>query len=207
MINIDDPRYVKRPTPEEVAKRLLPLGLRPEDIRVPPLLVQAGDHVNLASCGAGTSAYRRPLPKARDFDHLKEMIGVPNRVFQARQDERIFEVDEAEVVREGVHHFHRRHPSPSAAYKMAANLVYRYADPELLQRSPYRELTQLLLAVTEDLSAVVGGDLVVDNDTTVYLGDDPVVSFDRIIIHGTGRIVVGPQQKVIANVVQYLPAS
>jgi hypothetical protein len=207
-IDPNNPNYVKSPTAAEVARRLKPLGLTPEDVKLPPLVVNAGQRFDFSSCTAASNVWRRPLPKPRDLEHLKEMIGVPNHVFAvgSKQTERIFEVDEKEVLSEGLHLFYRRTPKPSAAYKMAVNLVYRYADPNLLSRSPYQELVQLMLAAAGQMSMVVGSDLIVDNGATVDLGPDPVVSFERIIIHGTGQIIVHDHQKVAANSIQYLTA-
>jgi hypothetical protein len=207
-IDPNNPNYVPSPTAAEVARRLAPLGLKPEDVQLPPLIVSAGQRFDFSSCTAASKVWRRPLPKPRDLDQLKQMIGVPNPAFAepSKQSERIFEVDEKEVLSEGLHLFYRRSPKPSAAYKLAVNLVYRYADPSLLSRSPYKELVQLMLAAAGQMTMVVGGDLIVDNGATVDLGPDPVVSFDRIIIHGTGQIIVHDHQKVMANSIQYLSA-
>jgi hypothetical protein len=205
--SLSDTRYAASAQAAEIDLRLKPLSLTAADISVPPLIIRTGQRFEFAASNPVARPFLRDIPRARDLDHMKELFGVPNAVFEhnGTTAETLYAVDEAALLAEGPHMLAAAGTHEGHSRKMALNLLLRWADPALLKRSPYKELVDFMLAATDGLKAVVGDDLVVENGATVDLGDHPIVSFNRIIIHGTGQLVVHDHQKVSANTIQWLP--
>ncbi len=190
----------------ERLKRLALIGLTPDDVKAPPIVVQSDQHFVFSSENAAANLWMKPLKPARSLDELKELVGVPNRVFEHNNTKHLSvhpEVQNAALKSgDGLSLTDQN----SVARRTAENLVYGYADPTYVAQPSVDELTQMMCSALGGQFAVVGTALTVQNGGKVDLGPNPVVQFDSITVYGTGQIIVHPNQKVQATTVTWLPA-
>lgn len=200
----ENSQYAARPSEAERAQRLAVLGLTPDDITAPPIVVQRGQTFEFTPDNPAAKLWLKPMPTPQSLEHLKEMVGVPNRVFESSDSK--FMAVHPEVANKplGDADAFSLMSQDSDAHKVAMNLVYGYADPSYTAQSSVQQLTKIMCAALEGQYAVVGSDLVVQAGAKVDLGPNPSVNFDRIIVHGDGQIICHSNQKVSANVVQWL---
>jgi hypothetical protein len=201
----NEPGNTSPTSPDDRTQRLALLGLTPTDVRAPSLVVHAGQTFEFSDDNPSAKAWLHPLPEPTDFADLKQMVGVPNEVFERNNTthERVYSGLGAESLEEvGLQALGDQQ---SSTHRMATNLVYSYADDATLNAPAVQSLIPVMLSAVRGLNAVVGQDLVVDNGAVVDLGPNPVVQFDKITIYGTGRIVVHNNQKVQATSIQWIP--
>ena len=202
---MNDARYVAPPSDADRTGRLAVLGLKPEDVQTPPVIVRSGEEFVFSADNPAAKLWIRPAPVPTSLDELKELAGVPNRVFERANN--LSATVHEDVAAESLEHADivQLSDASSLANRVATNLVYGYADPALVANEPHASLVRTMIAALGGQNVVAGNDLIVDDGATVDLGPNPVVTFDRIIIHGSGRIKVHDKQKVTAGSVQWLP--
>jgi hypothetical protein len=187
-------------------KRLALIGLSPSDVTAPPVVLEAGQTFVFSSENPAANMWMLPLKAPVSLDELKEIVGVPNRIFEHNDTKHITVYPDVQnaPLREG-DPFALTDES-SLARRTAVNLVYGYADPVYVAQPTVQALTKLMCSALEGQFAVVGTDLVVKDGATVDLGNNPVVQFDTVTIYGTGQIIVHSNQKVQATSITWKPA-
>jgi hypothetical protein len=168
-------------------------------------VLEDGQTFEFTEDNPAANAWLHPLREPADFDDLKQLVGVPNEVYAHNNSthERIHAgVSVEHLEQSGVHALADQQ---SAAHRLATNLVYSYADAATVSSPAVQALIPVMLAAVRGMNAVVGTDLIVKNGATVDLGPHPVVTFDRIVVEGTGRIIVHNNQKVSASSIQWIP--
>lgn len=205
MSDTNDPNLAARIQSERV-QRLARIGLRPEDVKAPPIVVASGQRFVFSQENPAANLWLKRLPAPQSLEELKEIAGVPNRVFEHNNTKQLtVHADLQNAALDSSQPFTLSDPN-SIARRVAANLVYGYADPAYVSQPQVQTLTQVMCAAMEGQYAVVGTDLVVQNGAVVDLGPNPVVQFDTITIHGSGQIIVHQNQKVQAGTVKWIAA-
>lgn len=188
----------------ERVQRLARLGLRPEDVKTPPIVVASGQRFVFSPQNPAANLWMRPLSAPKSLDELKELAGVPNRVFEHNNNTQLTVHPDVQNAALGAGEPYMLADQNSLARRVAANLVYGYADPAYVSQPEVQALTQVMCSALEGQYAVVGTTLTVQNGAVADLGPNPVVQFDSITIHGTGQIIVHQNQKVQAGTVTWL---
>ena len=187
-------------------KRLALIGLTPDDVKAPPLVLGEGQSFVFSADNPSANLWMKPLKAARSLDDLKELVGVPNRVFEHNNTKHLTVHPEVQNATLSAGDPVMLNDETSLARRTAVNLVYGYADPGYLAQPAVQNLTQVMCAAVEGQYAVVGSDLTVQNGAFADLGSNPVVYFDSITVYGSGQIKVHPNQKVQATKISWLPA-
>jgi hypothetical protein len=185
-------------------RRLAGIGLRPEDVTAPPVVVKSGQRFVFSSENPAANLWMKRLGAAQSLDQLKEIAGVPNSVFERNDSKQGAVHPEVSNVEVGPGVPLELTDPNSLARRVAANLVYGYADPAYVAQPGVQALTQVMCAALEGQYAVVGKDLTVHAGGVADLGRNPIVQFDTITIYGDGQIIVHENQKVQAETVQWL---
>lgn len=188
----------------ERVQRLARIGLRPEDVKAPPIVVASGQRFVFSQENPAANLWLKPLSAPQSLEELKEIAGVPNRVFEHNNSKHLTVHADAQNAALSAGEPYMLTDENSLARRVAANLVYGYADPAYAAQPEVQALTQVMCSALEGQYAVVGTDLTVQNGAVVDLGTNPVVQFDSITIYGTGQIIVHQNQKVQAGTVTWL---
>lgn len=142
----------------------------------------------------------------KTLDQLKEMVGVPNRVHEASgsQADRRFDVRESDLPKKESFEFSElNHYQQTAVMQTAHNLLYGYADPELVTKPPYVGVVGWMMSRAETLPVFAAEDLIVQDGQTVSFPDNAILTFNNVIVYGSGSIKLGANVKIFAELVEH----
>lgn len=142
--------------------------------------------------------------KPRSLEHLKQLVGVPNEAILRQR-----KIDPCGCQPRPTH----VHLLPTAkrfafsklgaeqrqaVQDMAENLVYGYADPEMLQHPPLAGIRDFVLRRAGELPVFAIKDLIVCDGEKVVFDGFSTLLFNNVIIEGSGEIVLGTHTKLHA---------
>lgn len=207
------------PSPEILKARLAPFQLDPSHIAaIPPLTVCDLDRtLRLHS----NRRFEPEIVQVEQYvhsvspvslDHLKELVGVPNRVHEYRV--RMKEpcsctssraVRMHDLPQQGGFRFDRLPPEARVAVRdLSYNLVYGWVDADQTKRPPYAAVADYVLERVKKLPVFIGNDLVVCPDQTVSFSGFAAVYFTNVLVVGTGKIFLGDHTKLHAHQIKHI---
>ncbi len=209
-------RYLLEPPEAFVKEKLALFGLSPSALDdLPPLVVAGRRGVVTIHSRAGAKPkvvdvkrHTRTV-KPKSLDHLKELVGVPNRAFRdrkARSGVRLQQVDMHAVTKlpRSVSFAKLSGEHSDAAVAVAHNLLYGPTDATLLARPGYTAISKAALAAASKLTVFLAPDLVVAAGQTVSFSAYGVLYFNNVLVYGNGTIRLGANTKLHAYQVRHV---
>lgn len=168
--------------------------------------------------------------KPASLDHLKELVGIPNRALETA--ERIAPLAQSPRGRRGrgaqedpcceppvsrlaprpvelrhlpsrkVNFKRLRAEQRVAVHNQAFNLVYGFADPELVERDPLAKIRDYVMAQANALPVLTLSDLIVCDGETVEFSGFSSIWASNVIVEGSGQIKLGNNTKLHAYAVK-----
>jgi len=205
-------KHMLKPKIEWLRKKLKPFNVKPDELKLlPPICdVLKGpiflDTVKKFDPHIGELARYVRTVKPKNLETLKELVGVPNRVYERKRE-----------VQTSLCHPHPRFPRvqihdlPSAEFKglnqleqqerravldMAHQLLYGYADEKQLAAAPYKWILQFILERAKLLNAFVADCLIVCPNEVVDFRDFAAIYITNVIVYGSGTIRLGNNVKL-----------
>lgn len=200
----DHRAHLLSPEPEWLQDKLKMFEMRPEELKplAPICNVLKGpvylDPVRKFDPHVGElDRYIRTVTP-KDIDDLKELAGVPNRVFEkekpynrlrcvqmhhlpARKTVRLRELDLNERI---------------AVRDMAHNLLYGYVDKRKMSKVPYKAVIEFMLERAQLLNVFVADTLIVCPNEIVEFRNFAAVYITNVIVYGSGTIRLGNNTKL-----------
>lgn len=85
------------------------------------------------------------------------------------------------------------------------NVLHGYTDADFLAHPFWSAIVKRLLDRWRFLDILTIADLVVSNGDTVTISGTPTAYFNRVTVHGSGRIVFDSNGKLIADTIEHIP--
>lgn len=141
--------------------------------------------------------------RARTLDDLKEWIGVPNRAFgrasSLRESDPLRGVRVADLpVAEEIDYERLAGREKAAVSALCHGLLHGEVDAKLIEHPPFKAVAEHMVRCSTALPAFVGNTLYVCDGDTVRFSGFAFLTFDHVIVEGTGRLFLGPGTKLHA---------
>lgn len=141
------------------------------------------------------------------LDDLKELVGIPNRVVEKRassvwpREVRLHHLP----VRNGFSFESLDQEQRTAVLDMAHNLLYGYADEELISKPPLSGVVEFMLKRAIGTAFFLACDLIVCPDKTIEFKNFSLLYFNNVLVYGSGQVKLGNSTKLHAFQVIHVP--
>ncbi|MCX6829785.1 MAG: hypothetical protein NT002_10975 [candidate division Zixibacteria bacterium] len=134
----------------------------------------------------------------KNIDELKELAGVPNRVFDKEKPcYRLPCVQMHHLPTRNIESLKELEPDERIAVKdMAHNLLFGYVDKKIVSKIPYKGVIEYMLERAKRLNTFVADTLIVCPNEVVIFRNFAAVYITNIIVYGSGCIRLGNNTKL-----------
>jgi hypothetical protein len=204
--------HLLSPKPEWLRDKLKIFKMKPEELKpLPPICNVLKGPVYLdpvrkfdPHVGELDRYLRTVTPK--DIHELKELVGVPNRVFEklkrpeGHSCQPCYRLRNVQIhhlpVKEIVNMDQLESNERIAVRDMAHNLLYGYADEKIKSKIPYKAVLDFMLERAKLLNTFVADSLIVCPNEVVEFKNFAAVYITNVIVYGSGTIRLGNNTKL-----------